>query len=112
MKKIPGFYALFTAILMALSATSYAADSEEIVLLEYNATDGYYINMPANGTKTLNYDQWQYADDWILKIVPGEGETSNTTTTTRTDRIERRRLVSQGRVFCEDLGTDVVKMDF
>jgi len=54
MKKIPGFYALFTAILMALSATSYAADSEEIVLLEYNATDGYYINMPANGTKTLN----------------------------------------------------------
>lgn len=79
--------------------------------------DGYYVGLamwgqkPDNGTKTLNYDQWQYADDWILKIVPGEGETSNTTTTTRTDRIERRRLVSQGRVFCEDLGTDVVKMD-
>ena len=79
--------------------------------------DGYYVGLAMwgqkwdNGTKTLNYDQWQYADDWILKIVPGEGETSNTTTTTRTDRIERRRLVSQGRVFCEDLGTDVVKMD-
>ena len=78
--------------------------------------DGYYVGLAMwgqkwdNGTKTLNYDQWEYADDWILKIVPGEGETSNTTTTTRTDRIERRRLVSQGRVFCEDLGTDAARM--
>ena len=54
-------------------------------------------------------------NDWILKIVPGDitpsgGETSNTTTTTRTDLVERKRLVSQGRVFCEDLGTDAARM--
>ena len=33
MKKIPGFYALFTAILMALSATSYAADGTKYFCL-------------------------------------------------------------------------------
>lgn len=76
--------------------------------------DGYYVGLAMwgqksdNGTKTLNYDQWQYADDWILKIVPGEGETSNSSSSTRTDRVERRRLVAQGRIFCEDLGTNIV----
>ena len=54
-------------------------------------------------------------NDWILKIVPGDitpsgGETSSNSTSTRTDRIERRRLVSQGRIFCEDLGTDAARM--
>ena len=34
MKKIPGFYALFTAILMALSATSYAADGTKYFCLK------------------------------------------------------------------------------
>ena len=78
--------------------------------------DGYYVGLAMwgqksdNGTKTLNYDQWQYADDWILKIVPGEGETTNTNTTTRKDRVERRRLVRQGRIFCEDLGTNADKI--
>ena len=54
-------------------------------------------------------------NDWILKIVPGDitpsgGETSNTTTTTRKDRVERSRLVRQGRIFCEDLGTNADKI--
>lgn len=78
--------------------------------------DGYYVGLAMwgqksdNGTKTLNYDQWEYADDWILKIVPGEGETTNTNTTTRKDRVERSRLVRQGRLFCEDLGTNADKI--
>ena len=41
--------------------------------------DGYYVGLAMwgqkwdNGTKTLNGDEWDIADDWILKIVPGEG---------------------------------------
>ena len=61
----------------------------------------------------IGEDEIDICNDWILKIVPGDitpsgGETSNTTTTTRKDRVERRRLVSQGRIFCEDLGTNKV----
>lgn len=55
--------------------------------------------------------------DWIIRLVnanPGDdvtgGETSSSSTSTRTDLIERRRLVSQGRVFCEDLGTSAERM--
>ena len=55
--------------------------------------------------------------DWIIRLVnanPGDdvtgGETSNTTTTTRKDRVERSRLVRQGRIFCEDLGTNADKI--
>ena len=56
--------------------------------------------------------------DWIVRLYKAKsiggddvtgGETS-TTTTTRTDRVERSRLVAQGRVFCEDLGTDAARM--
>lgn len=63
----------------------------------------------------IGEDEIDICNDWILKIVPGDitpsgGETSSNSTSTRTDRIERRRLVSQGRVFCEDLGTDAARM--
>ena len=42
--------------------------------------DGWYVGLAMygqkddNGIRTLNKDQMTYADDWILKIVPGEGE--------------------------------------
>lgn len=54
-------------------------------------------------------------NDWILKIVPGDitpsgGETSSNSTSTRKDRVERSRLVRQGRIFCEDLGTNADKI--
>ena len=106
---------------------------------EANGIDGYYVGFdyqtykksnPSyrnnNGETITYYDNkdWAYEpdgiyDDRIIKIVPGTaaheitpgGETSSSSTSTRIDRIERSRLVAQGRVFCEDLGTDVVKMD-
>lgn len=43
--------------------------------------DGWYVGLAMyaekddNGLRVMNGDKWNYADDWILKIVPGEGET-------------------------------------
>ena len=71
--------------------------------------------------------RWEHGDkiipgdtnysDWIIRLcaaTPDDdvtgGETSSSSTSTRTDRIERRRLVSQGRIFCEDLGTSAERM--
>jgi hypothetical protein len=42
--------------------------------------DGWYVGLAMyaekddNGLRVMNGDKWNYADDWILKIVPGEGE--------------------------------------
>ncbi len=103
---------------------------------EANGIDGYYVGFDYqaykksnvsyrnNNGETITYNDnkdWAYEpdgiyDDRIIKIVPGTtaheitpgGETSSSSTSTRTDLIERRRLVSQGRIFCEDLGTNKV----
>ncbi|MBE6257438.1 MAG: hypothetical protein E7103_05710 [Prevotella sp.] len=80
---------------------------------------GYYVGFDyeSHGDRG-DYDPNGYYDDRIVKIVPGDGVitftpgggSSSSSTSTRTDRIERRRLVSQGRIFCEDLGTDAARM--
>ena len=105
---------------------------------EANGIDGYYVGFDYqtykdkdvsyqywDGTQTISGTTTNWAlnpdgvyDDRIIKIVPGTaaheitpgGETSSSSTSTRTDRIERRRLVSQGRIFCEDLGTSAERM--
>ena len=93
----------------------YCAKNRNFVIryIDVDGVVGCYVGFNYESGKTS--EGWHlepdaYFDDRVIKLVAAEGETS-TTTTTRTDRIERRRLVSQGRVFCEDLGTDVVKMD-
>lgn len=80
---------------------------------------GYYVGFDyeSHGDRG-DYDPNGYYDDRIVKIVPGDGVitftpgggSSSSSTSTRTDRIERRRLVSQGRIFCEDLGTSAERM--
>lgn len=80
---------------------------------------GYYVGFDyeSHGDRG-DYDPNGYYDDRIVKIVPGDGVitftpgggSSSSSTSSRTDRIERRRLVSQGRIFCEDLGTDAARM--
>lgn len=80
---------------------------------------GYYVGFDyeSHGNQG-EYNPDGFFDDRIVKIVPGNGiyeytpggGSSSSSTSTRTDRIERRRLVSQGRVFCEDLGTDAARM--
>ena len=54
MKKIPGACGFISAILMVLSAVSFAAESNEVILQLDNVTDGYYVNLPSSGTQTLN----------------------------------------------------------
>jgi hypothetical protein len=80
---------------------------------------GYYVGFDyeSHGNQG-DFNPDGYYDDRIVKIVPGNGiyeytpggGSSSSSTSTRTDRIERRRLVSQGRIFCEDLGTDAARM--
>lgn len=72
----------------------------------------YYCEKYETGEKwhIIGGDRLQYGDDWILKIVPGEGSTpsvtpsTSTSTTTTTQHIKTKVLAAQGRVFCEDLG--------
>ena len=58
---------------------------------------GWYVGLSLygkkydNGDKELGLQRLQYAEDWILKVVPGEGEIDE--------------VKESGRVFCEDLGS-------
>ena len=82
------------------------------------ARKGWYVGLSLlaekydNGKKVLGEQRKDYGDDWILKVVPGQGETeitnvgSGETTDTETitkAKYERKKLMLQGRVFCEDL---------
>ena len=82
------------------------------------ARKGWYVGLSLlaekddNGKKVLGEQRKDYGDDWILKVVPGQGETEITNVgggeTTDTETItnakyERKKLMLQGRVFCEDL---------
>ena len=94
-----------------------------IRFIDVDGEVGCYVGFNYESGKTS--EGWHlepdaYFDDRVIKLVAAEGEivpptpgggSSTSSTTTRIDRIERSRLVAQGRVFCEDLGTDVVKMD-
>ena len=72
--------------------------------------DGYYVGLAMwgqkwdNGTKTLNGDEWDIADDWILKIVPGEG-----TITPPDDPNYTIRVIGEDLTFGED---DELSLDF
>lgn len=47
--------------------------------------------------------------DWIIRLVSARSEGSGSSSVVdRTDRVERWRLVQQGRIFCEDLGTNKI----
>ena len=79
---------------------------------------GYYVGFDyeSHGNQG-EYNPDGFFDDRIVKIVPGNGvynytpgSSSSSSTTTRTDSIELRRIVTQGRVFCEDLGTSAERM--
>lgn len=77
---------------------------------------GYYVGFDyeSHGDQG-EFEPDGFFDDRIVKIVPGNGvytytpnSSSSSSSSTRTDRVERRRLVNQGRIFCEDLGTNIV----
>lgn len=65
-----------------------------------------------NGEQKLNYDmkEKQYADDWILKVVPGNGSTS--TITKETKLLTKKTVLVHKWVFCEDLGSSSSNKDY
>ena len=73
------------------------------------ARKGWYVGMCCygekydNGDQKLNFYDWEdeICDDWIVKIVPGEGTPDDFE---ETQIIEHEEIIEAGRVFCEDLG--------
>lgn len=79
---------------------------------------GWYVGLCCygekydNGDQKLNYDMkvQQYADDWILKVVPGNGSTS--TITKETKLMTKKTVLVHKWVFCEDLGSSASNKDY
>ena len=69
--------------------------------------DGWYVGLAMygqkwdNGTKELNVDKKTYADDWILKVVPGESIPSGD-----------GRIIAEDLNLTEDVNGTVHKGDF
>jgi hypothetical protein len=59
----------------------------------------YYGKKNDNGDKELGIQRLQYADDWILKVVPGEV-------------LKKKEIKEHKWVFCEDLGSSSDHRDF
>lgn len=113
-------------------ATNNESHLYKLAKITYNGKTNYYVGFTAwgensnNGTEELGAQRKTYCDDWIIKIVPGEGEiipegpdtpgtevtppaseTEHYTAkhrTTKTEYFKKRILLDYGRVFCEDLG--------
>jgi len=77
---------------------------------------GWYVGLSLcgkkydNGDKILGEQRLQYAEDWILKVVPGEG---NTIVNTENTVIKKKQeVVLHNWVFCEDLANSASRADF
>ena len=80
MKKIPGFYALFTAVLMALSAASYV-DAANDATWNVDGDDGsYYVNMSINTTDVLDITDADLVNGKnVFKVYDDRGKTGDYT---------------------------------
>ena len=68
------------------------------------------IEVAGQKGERIGEDEIDICNDWILKIVPGEGETIDAkqeTTTTITRKY--KKIVDLGRVFCEDIATAAMR---
>lgn len=71
---------------------------------------GWYVGMCMygekydNGYRKINKEQkdLQYADDWIVKVIPGNGSTISTDKVTKV--YKKKTVMVHKWVFCEDLG--------
>ena len=78
---------------------------------------GYYVGMCMygykydNGHRKLNKDKFddQYADDWIVKIIPGDGSTI--VNNKETKLMTKKTVMVHKWVFCEDLGSSSNRRD-
>ena len=79
---------------------------------------GWYVGMCMygekydNGYRKINKDSLdlQYADDWIIKVIPGNG---STITTNKVSKVYKKKTVLVHKwVFCEDLGSSASNKDY
>ncbi len=79
---------------------------------------GYYVGMCMygekydNGDRKINKDSLdlQYADDWIIKVIPGNG---STVVNNKTSKVYKKKDVLVHKwVFCEDLGNSTSNRDY
>ena len=71
-----------------------------------------YGEIERNGIQKLNNDMKtaEYCDDWILKVIPGEG---STITVNKTSKVYKKKTVLVHKwVFCEDLGSSASNKDY
>ena len=79
---------------------------------------GWYVGMcmygekQDNGDRKINKEQkdLEYADDWIVKVIPGNGSTS--TVTKETKLMTKKTVLVHKWVFCEDLGSSASNKDY
>ena len=79
---------------------------------------GWYVGMCMygekydNGYRKINKDSLdlQYADDWIVKVIPANGSTITTNKTTKV--YKKKEVMVHKWVFCEDLGSSASNKDY
>jgi len=79
---------------------------------------GWYVGMCMygekydNGDRKINKEQkdLEYADDWIVKVIPGNGTASSTNKTTKI--YKKKTVLVHKWVFCEDLGSSASNKDY
>ena len=79
---------------------------------------GWYVGMCMygekydNGDRKINKEQKdkEFADDWIIKVIPGQGSTS--TITKETKLLTKKTVLVHKWVFCEDLGSSSNNKDY
>ena len=79
---------------------------------------GYYVGMCMygekydNGYRKINKDSLdlQYADDWIVKVIPGNG---STIINNKVSKVYKKKTVLVHKwIFCEDLGNSASNKDY
>lgn len=79
---------------------------------------GCYVGMCMYGHKYDNGDRWinkepwldEYADDWIVKVIPSSGNSISVDKTTKV--YKKKTVVVHKWVFCEDLGSSASNKDY
>ena len=79
---------------------------------------GWYVGMcmygekDDNGDRKINKEQkdYEYADDWIVKVIPGNGSTISVGKTTKV--YKKKTVMVHKWVFCEDLGSSSSNKDY
>ena len=102
-----GYYWYFNMVNLTVPGTCFD---------DGQARDGWYVGLSLyskkqdNGAQILGEQRLQYAEDWILKVVPGNGNTNVNNKTT--GLFKKKTVRSHKWIFCEDLGSSASNKDY